>query len=128
MELNKEVLDCMKALRRRLREEQDVDIRLSQPNAVGARLVEGSWVQAFLTIRNRASRHPWAGTHLRALQNFQAACWFVSDALSARSRRKKKQSAYQFKFCGTAGLQASRWPCRALRRCAAHLLGATLMV
>ena len=28
MELNKEVLDCMKALRRRLREEQDVDIRL----------------------------------------------------------------------------------------------------
>ena len=38
MELNKEVLDCMKALRRRLREEQDVDIRLSQPNAVGAML------------------------------------------------------------------------------------------
>ncbi|ERH53409.1 hypothetical protein N5E31_20065 [Pseudomonas chengduensis] len=41
MELNKEVLDCMKALRRRLREEQDVDIRLSQPNAVGA-MLDGS--------------------------------------------------------------------------------------
>lgn len=38
MELNKEVLDCMKALRRRLREEQAVDIRLSQPNAIGAML------------------------------------------------------------------------------------------
>ena len=41
MELNKEVLDCMKALRRRLREEQAVDIRLSQPDAVGA-MLEGS--------------------------------------------------------------------------------------
>ena len=41
MELNKEVLDCMKALRRRLREEQAVDIRLSQPNAIGA-MLDGS--------------------------------------------------------------------------------------
>lgn len=38
MELNKEVLDCMKALRRRLREEQAVDIRLSQPDAITAML------------------------------------------------------------------------------------------
>ena len=41
MELNKEVLDCMKALRRRLREEKDVDIRMSQPNAVIA-MLDGS--------------------------------------------------------------------------------------
>jgi hypothetical protein len=41
MELNKEVLDCMKALRRRLREELEVDIRLSQPNAIGA-MLDGS--------------------------------------------------------------------------------------
>ncbi len=41
MELNKEVLDCMKALRRRLREETDVDIRLSQPDAIVA-MLDGS--------------------------------------------------------------------------------------
>lgn len=41
MELNKEILDCMKALRRRLREEQAVDIRLSQPNAITA-MLDGS--------------------------------------------------------------------------------------
>ncbi|AOE87253.1 hypothetical protein [Pseudomonas sp. TCU-HL1] len=34
MELTKAVLDCMQALRRQLREEQAVDIRLSQPDAV----------------------------------------------------------------------------------------------
>jgi hypothetical protein len=34
MELNRAVLDCMKNLRRRLREEQSVDIRLSQPDAI----------------------------------------------------------------------------------------------
>jgi len=38
MELNKEVLDCMKALRRRLREELSVDIRLSQVDAISAML------------------------------------------------------------------------------------------
>jgi hypothetical protein len=85
---------------------------------------------AFLARRVLASHFPVAVTRifvLSALQNFQVACWRVSDALSAHSRQDQKQSAYQFKFCGTAGLQASRWPCRALRRCAAHLLGATLM-
>lgn len=41
MELNKEVLDCMKALRRRLREELAVDIRLSQPDAINA-MLDGS--------------------------------------------------------------------------------------
>ncbi|BAU76356.1 hypothetical protein [Metapseudomonas furukawaii] len=34
MELNKAVLDCMQTLRRQLREEQAVDIRLSQPDAI----------------------------------------------------------------------------------------------
>lgn len=41
MELNKEILDCMKTLRRRLREEQALDIRLSQPDAIGA-MLDGS--------------------------------------------------------------------------------------
>jgi|SRR5687767_1988565 hypothetical protein len=39
MELNKAVLDCMQSLRRRLREELSVDIRLSQPDAVEAMLL-----------------------------------------------------------------------------------------
>lgn len=39
MELTKSVLDCMQTLRRRLRQEQDVDIRLSQPDAIMCMLV-----------------------------------------------------------------------------------------
>ncbi|HWV10719.1 hypothetical protein [Pseudomonas sp.] len=38
MELNREVLDCMKSLRRRLRDELAVDIRMSQPDAVTSML------------------------------------------------------------------------------------------
>lgn len=38
MELNKAVLDCMQSLRRRLREEMSIDIRLSQPDAISAML------------------------------------------------------------------------------------------
>ncbi|WP_217476636.1 hypothetical protein [Stutzerimonas stutzeri] len=38
MEINKAVLDCMQHLRRRLRDEQQLDIRLSQPDAVQAML------------------------------------------------------------------------------------------
>ena len=38
MELNKAMLDCMQTLRRRLREEQHLDIRLSQPDAISAML------------------------------------------------------------------------------------------
>ncbi|BAN50407.1 hypothetical protein [Metapseudomonas resinovorans] len=34
MELTKAVLDCMQTLRRQLRDEQAVDIRLSQPDAI----------------------------------------------------------------------------------------------
>lgn len=38
MELNKAVIYCMQSLRRRLRAELAVDIRLSQPDAVSAML------------------------------------------------------------------------------------------
>ncbi len=38
MEFNKAVLDCMQHLRRRLRDEQHLEIRLSQPDAVQAML------------------------------------------------------------------------------------------
>ncbi len=38
MELNREVLDCMKNLRRRLRDELAVDIRMSQPGAIDSML------------------------------------------------------------------------------------------
>ncbi|RRV66530.1 hypothetical protein EGI99_16895 [Stutzerimonas stutzeri] len=38
MELNKAVIDCMRALRRRLRDEQQLDIHLNQPDAVAAML------------------------------------------------------------------------------------------
>ena len=38
MELNKAMLDCMQALRRRLRNELALDIRLSQPDAINAML------------------------------------------------------------------------------------------
>jgi hypothetical protein len=34
VELNREVLNCMKELRRRLRDELAVDIRMSQPDAI----------------------------------------------------------------------------------------------
>lgn len=38
MEFNKAVLDCMQHLRRRLRDEQQLNIRLSQPDAIQAML------------------------------------------------------------------------------------------
>lgn len=38
MELNKAVIDCMRSLRRRLRDEQQLDIHLNQPDAVSAML------------------------------------------------------------------------------------------
>ncbi len=38
MELNKAMLDCMQALRRRLRSELAIEIRLSQPDAINAML------------------------------------------------------------------------------------------
>ncbi|MBD3738157.1 hypothetical protein [Stutzerimonas balearica] len=38
MELNKAVLDCMRQLRRRLRDEQQIEIHLNQPDAIAAML------------------------------------------------------------------------------------------
>ena len=38
MEFNKALIDCMQTLRRRLREEQQLHIRLSQPDAIPAML------------------------------------------------------------------------------------------
>ncbi len=38
MELNREILECMGTLRRRLRAEQALDIRLNQPDAISAML------------------------------------------------------------------------------------------
>src|SRR3990167_2076188 len=39
MELNREVLDCMRRLRRRRGEELAVDIRMSQPDAITSMLI-----------------------------------------------------------------------------------------
>ncbi|TBU80835.1 hypothetical protein DNK06_10120 [Pseudomonas daroniae] len=50
MELNREILDCMKNLRRRLREELSVEIRLSQQDVVSAMLA------ACLTSSDRETR------------------------------------------------------------------------
>lgn len=50
MELNREVLDCMMSLRRRLREELTVDIRMSQPDAIN------SMLSACLTSSNEQTR------------------------------------------------------------------------
>jgi hypothetical protein len=50
MELNREVLDCMMSLRRRLREELAVDIRMSQPDAIN------SMLSACLTSTNEQTR------------------------------------------------------------------------
>jgi len=50
MELNREVLECMMSLRRRLREELTVDIRMSQPDAINCML------SACLTSSNEETR------------------------------------------------------------------------
>lgn len=55
MELNKEILDCMKTLRRRLREEQAIDIRLSQVDAINA-LLDGSLKSTDEEIRSLGQR------------------------------------------------------------------------
>ena len=55
MELNKEVLDCMKALRRRLRDEQAMDIRLSQVDAIDA-MLDGSMKSADEETRRLGQR------------------------------------------------------------------------
>ena len=50
MEFNKAVLDCMQKLRRRLRDEQQLEIRLSQPDAIAAML------DACLTSKDERTR------------------------------------------------------------------------
>ncbi|MDX5371746.1 MAG: hypothetical protein LPK18_04835 [Pseudomonadaceae bacterium] len=65
MELNKAVLDCMQALRRRLREELALDIRLSQPDAVEAMLL------ACLRSTEQATRD--LGIRLAELSDFPGA-------------------------------------------------------
>jgi hypothetical protein len=64
MELNKAVLDCMQALRRRLREELSVDIRLSQADAVEAMLM------ACLRSNDQDTRN--LGIRLAELSDFHA--------------------------------------------------------
>ncbi|WP_044873632.1 hypothetical protein [Pseudomonas sp. LFM046] len=59
MELTKAVLDCMQTLRRQLREELAVDIRLSQPDAIL------SMLSACAESRRDATRE--LGEHLSAL-------------------------------------------------------------
>ncbi|TRX76334.1 hypothetical protein [Pseudomonas mangiferae] len=55
MELNKAVLDCMQRLRRLLRDEQALDIRLSQPDAVQA-LLQASHAAEHPEIRQLGER------------------------------------------------------------------------
>ena len=65
MELNKAVLDCMQALRRRLREELNQDIRLSQPDVVESMLL------ACLRSNDQVTRD--LGIRLAELSDFHGA-------------------------------------------------------
>lgn len=65
MELNKAVLDCMQALRRRLREELNQDIRLSQPDVVESMLL------ACLRSNDAETRN--LGIRLAELSDFHGA-------------------------------------------------------
>lgn len=55
MELNKALLDCMQTLRRRLRDELALEIRLSQPDAVVALL--GGCLQSSDEQTRRLGQH-----------------------------------------------------------------------
>lgn len=79
MELNKAVLDCMQALRRRLREELSVDIRLSQPDAVEAMLL------ACLRSGDRDTRE--LGIRLAELSDFHSAASKPAPAHQPRQYR-----------------------------------------
>ena len=65
MELNKAVLDCMQTLRRRLREELNQDIRLSQPDVVESMLL------ACLRSNDQITRD--LGIRLAELSDFHGA-------------------------------------------------------
>lgn len=75
MELNKAVLDCMQALRRRLRDELCVDIRLSQPDAVEAMLM------ACLRSSDQETRS--LGIRLAEMSDFQAPAAHADEAHAA---------------------------------------------
>ena len=79
MELNKAVLDCMQSLRRRLREELSVDIRLSQPDAVEAMLL------ACLRSSDQDTRN--LGIRLAELSDFQQAAAQPAAAQASRQYR-----------------------------------------
>lgn len=64
MELNKAVLDCMQSLRRRLRDEMSMDVRLSQPDAVEIMLL------ACLRSNDQETRQ--LGVRLAELSDFHA--------------------------------------------------------
>lgn len=55
MEFTREMLDCLQRLRRRLRDEQGVEIRLSQPDAVG-RMLEACLVSTVEETRALGQR------------------------------------------------------------------------
>lgn len=75
MELNKAVLDCMQSLRRRLREELSVDIRLSQPDAVEAML---------LACLRSSDQTPATCIRLAELSDFQQAAAQPAAAQASR--------------------------------------------
>ncbi len=72
MELNKAVLDCMQTLRRRLREEMSLDIRLSQPDVIEAMLL------ACLRSTEQDTRN--LGIRLAELSDFHGASKPVSQS------------------------------------------------
>jgi hypothetical protein len=79
MELNKALLDCMQSLRRRLRDEQVADIRLSQPDAVEAMLL------ACLRSSDQDTRN--LGIRLAELSDFHSVAAAPVAAHPARQYR-----------------------------------------
>lgn len=79
MELNKAVLDCMQALRRRLRDELCVDIRLSQPDAVETMLM------ACLRSSDQETRN--LGIRLAEMSDFQTPAKVAEPSTPVRQYR-----------------------------------------
>lgn len=79
MELNKAVLDCMQALRRRIRDELCVDIRLSQPDAVEAMLM------ACLRSSDQETRN--LGIRLAEMSDFQGQAKATEPAAPTQQYR-----------------------------------------
>ncbi|WP_394560990.1 hypothetical protein [Aquipseudomonas alcaligenes] len=81
MELNKAVIDCMRVLRRRLRDEMSEDIHLNQPDAIEAMLHA---CQRSADAETRA-----LGVHLAEISDYQAA----SKQANARQYRGHETAA-----------------------------------